>query len=250
MELRSIRTLQTPDQIPLEMELAGVGSRVFAFLVDLFWMGIGFLILMAGVFGFLKAHYELGKTALNLVLFGTLILAFLYHFFQEWLWNGQTVGKRALNIRVVRQDGQAIGFWESFGRNILRFLDVYFAGVGLYPMLLSRNEKRFGDFLVGTLVVNQQKHQQPFPLMQCLLSNSIEDLGQTPLLTRRLDLGEYAVLADYLKRRESLLKGSQDILDESFKGYFQERLNLTPEETQDADFLKRLSLEMFGEVPR
>ena len=45
-----------------------------------------------------------------------------YFAFFEWIWNGQTPGKRWLKLRVIREDGRPITFFEAAVRNLLRTL--------------------------------------------------------------------------------------------------------------------------------
>ncbi|MBC7287208.1 MAG: RDD family protein, partial [Armatimonadetes bacterium] len=78
-----------------------------------------------------------------------------YFIIFEMLWNGQSPGKRAARIRVIRDDGTPITFVESAIRNLLRIVDFlpFYYGVGLLSILLSRRNKRLGDFAAGTVVV-------------------------------------------------------------------------------------------------
>ena len=52
-------------------------------------------------------------------------LFFGYFAFFEWIWNGQTPGKRWLKFRVIREDGRPITFWEAAVRNLLRIFDMH-----------------------------------------------------------------------------------------------------------------------------
>ncbi len=97
---------------------------------------------------------------------GLLLLAF---FFMEWgygslfegLWNGQTPGKRLLGLRVVREDGHAIGFNEAVVRNLLRAADALplFYGVGVVAMALTARMQRLGDVAAGTMVVHERRER-------------------------------------------------------------------------------------------
>jgi uncharacterized RDD family membrane protein YckC len=75
---------------------------------------------------------------------GGLLLFALYNGYFilfEWLWNGQTPGKRLLHVRVIRQGGYALRFFDTLLRNLLRVIDFLplFHGVGLVGMLLTRD---------------------------------------------------------------------------------------------------------------
>ena len=99
-----------------------------------------------------------------LVLF--LIFAGYFIFF-EWMWNGQTPGKRLLKLRVIREDGRPITLWEAIARNLLRIFDavpgfilpVY--SIGLITIFASRRDQRIGDMFAGTVVVRERDDEAP-----------------------------------------------------------------------------------------
>ena len=81
-----------------------------------------------------------------------------YFILLEWLLNGQTPGKRLLHIRVIKQGGYALRFFDTLLRNLLRVIDFLplFYGVGLTSLLFTRDSQRLGDLVAGTLVVYQE----------------------------------------------------------------------------------------------
>ena len=81
-----------------------------------------------------------------------------YFILLEWLLNGQTPGKRLLHIRVIKQGGYALRFFDTLLRNLLRVVDFLplFYGVGLTSLLFTRDSQRLGDLVAGTLVVYQE----------------------------------------------------------------------------------------------
>jgi uncharacterized RDD family membrane protein YckC len=94
------------------------------------------------------------------LLLGALaVVAFAYHFLFEWLWDGQTPGKRWLGMRVLHTDGMPAGTWAIMVRNMLRFVDFLPAsyGLGAFVALVNPHNRRIGDLVAGT-VVARQKH--------------------------------------------------------------------------------------------
>jgi len=72
----------------------------------------------------------------------------------EWAWDGMTVGKRLLGIRVVPIDGGHLGFGAVLTRNLLAGIDAaFFYLVGLTAMATSPHRQRLGDRVAGTVVV-------------------------------------------------------------------------------------------------
>src|SRR5215212_5901761 len=78
----------------------------------------------------------------------------------EWAWRGQTPGKRWLKLRVIREDGRPISFWEASVRNLLRPLDMFPMGsysIGLIAVFVSTRDQRIGDMVGGTVVVRERE---------------------------------------------------------------------------------------------
>jgi uncharacterized RDD family membrane protein YckC len=224
MEFRSIHTLETAENVHIKVELAGLANRVFAFGVDgLLMLALtGLVLIFSLIFSVVKVSQELGSTVTPLAMF---VVFFGYHLFQEWLWNGKTVGKAIFKIRVVRNNGQPIGFWEAFGRNLLRVVDVYMSGVGLLVMMFNRSEKRCGDFVAGTIVINDQpvvklgQTTQP-PIVTPSEPSAIE---ASPALGLRLTPEESELLKAYRHRRQRLFAESRQVLGHALCQYFSQR---------------------------
>lgn len=157
----------TPENIEIRYELAGIGSRFVAALLDhsiqagvliaLFLLGWGIAsALSAGpIFGGGAVTYWFGAIygiASFLILFG-------YFSLFELLWAGRTPGKRAAGLRVVRDGGYPIDVYTSIVRNLVRIADLLLPpiyGGGLVSMFISRENKRLGDWAAGTLVVKER----------------------------------------------------------------------------------------------
>lgn len=223
MEIRSLYTIETAENIHIKVELAGLATRIFAFAVDVVLMGV----LMAFSFGlfalwaYLAQSQEVAKTGMPI---GTFTVFFGYHLFQEWLWNGQTVGKKLFQIRVVRNNGQAIGFWEALGRNLLRLVDVYGSGIGLLCMMFNQSEKRFGDFVGGTIVINDAKILKP--QYTPMAEGGSSDLSEPSMFSGvRISAEEAELLQSFRARRNQLLRDARAQLEQSLSDYFSARLN-------------------------
>ena len=93
-----------------------------------------------------------------IVTLGSFALYNGYFILLEWLMNGQTPGKRMLHIRVIKQGGYSLRFFDTLLRNLLRVVDFLplFYGVGLTSLVLTRDSQRVGDLVAGTLVVYQE----------------------------------------------------------------------------------------------
>ncbi|MBI3185107.1 MAG: RDD family protein [Myxococcales bacterium] len=207
--LQTDLALSTPERVSLALPVAGIGYRSIAYLVDvllllLVWTVAFFLYTLAG--RDLLEDYE-GMSGLwkALAIIGAFATQWLYWTASEVLWNGQTPGKRLLRIRVAREDGAPTGFFESAVRNLCRvvdFLPVAYA-TGLLTMLLTRQHRRLGDLLAGTLLVREEK----IDLDKYTRSGAVEALpvpGAAAAGLPPLPPAEVELLLAFLSRRPTL----------------------------------------------
>jgi uncharacterized RDD family membrane protein YckC len=207
-------TLQTPESVELEFTLAGIGNRAYALLIDYIVLGliqIAFLIAWA----FLSIQLanviedwvgDSDRLQLWLVAIVLLITFFIYvgyFVFFEALWQGQTPGKRYVKIRVIRDDGRPVGLQQSTLRALLRPVDdIFFLGVFL--IALGKREKRLGDFVAGTLVIQEEQSiaSATFPLSD--QAQTLADQLQLEADLSRLLPEDFAVIREYLQRRQAM----------------------------------------------
>lgn len=147
--------LDTPEAISIRYNTAGIGTRFLAAALDfLIWVVLAAVLLLGAA---ALGAYGVAGHEIALILLGTLAFFILYAYYIvfETLWQGQTPGKRVLKIRVIRRDGQPIGFFEAFIRNVVRVVDFLpvFYGVGVITMFVSKESRRLGDYAAGTIVV-------------------------------------------------------------------------------------------------
>jgi uncharacterized RDD family membrane protein YckC len=159
-------SIRTPENIELSFALAGPGSRAAAYFIDLMIMSAaGQMLINLLAFALVALSRTMGVTSELWISAIAALLAFAlyngYFILLEWLWNGQTPGKRLLHIRVIKRGGFALRFFDTLLRNLLRAIDFLplFYGVGLTSLLLSRDSQRLGDLVAGTLVVYQEPVQ-------------------------------------------------------------------------------------------
>jgi uncharacterized RDD family membrane protein YckC len=164
--------IETPEQVELRFPIAGIGSRFLAVLTDslLKAAALGLLIffyLLVSGSSMISIGASISNTRANWLIAGCFLFLFLaqwaYYSLFEALWNGQTPGKRLLKIRVIKDSGRQITFFEALARNLLRIVDwfptLYF--VGVISMLCNREQKRLGDLVAGTIVVHERSDEQP-----------------------------------------------------------------------------------------
>src|SRR5919199_2341527 len=162
--------IETPERVPLHFALASIGNRFLACALDhgLQVLSILLLVLMlqwAGLLGrFGDRLAEAPKWVTALLIVAVFLIWSGYFALFEWLWNGQTPGKLWLRLRVIREDGRPVTFWEASARNLLRLLDMMpfpFYSVGLVAVFASARDQRVGDLVAGTVVVREREDEAP-----------------------------------------------------------------------------------------
>jgi uncharacterized RDD family membrane protein YckC len=165
-----ILIIETPERVPLHFALASIGNRFLACALDHAIQALT-IILIAIALTIVANYSSLGDELSNapkwvkavLILIVFLIISGYFAFF-EWAWNGQTPGKRWLKLRVIREDGRPVTFWEAAVRNLLRTADMMpapFYSIGLISVFISLSDQRIGDMIAGTVVVREREAEAP-----------------------------------------------------------------------------------------
>ena len=221
--------IETPEQTVLSYTLAGVGSRASAAIIDLLiiiLIELAITILLSetlGVFRGRSSGIQRMSSAWVIAVVGLMGFALLwgYYVFFEAIWDGQTPGKRFLNIRVVQDGGYSVSFGASAVRNLLRLVDIQPApmyGVGLVSMIVSKSGKRLGDIAAGTIVVHEQR---------ALITTAVRSApapATAPAITSRLTEEEFALLGRFIARRAQLDQEMQASFTLQLHARFQKHL--------------------------
>ena len=153
--------VETSDHVVLRYDLAGGGNRGFAALVD---FTIAIVIFAGGWFVMNEAVNRIGPGAVVLsgvAVLLTFLITWSYFVLLEWLWQGQTIGKRMYGLRVIGEDGSPAGFTAVLVRNLARVVDWLpgFYALGLLTVVVSPRSQRLGDLAAGTYVVRAPRPQ-------------------------------------------------------------------------------------------
>jgi uncharacterized RDD family membrane protein YckC len=153
----------TPENIEIHYEIAGIGSRFLAIALDtvIQWLMIGGVLSSLNMLNLSDLRSKI--TSWGHSLTGAILITFIlviligYHIILETVMNGQTVGKKLVNIRVRREGGYALSFWNVLLRNVIRMVDFlpFSYGLGLLTMFFNKKAKRLGDYAAGTIVVKE-----------------------------------------------------------------------------------------------
>lgn len=178
-----VLTIRTPEGIVFSLPLAGPLTRFLAFSVDLAAVSVAGTVIgtVLGAFGVLSI--DLARAFAGVAYFA---ISIGYGILAEWLWRGQTVGKRLLRLRVVDERGLRLQPSQIVVRNLLRFVDLLpvFYLVGGAAMVLTRRAQRLGDIAAGTVVVRALRPAEPD--LDQVLAGKYNSLREHPHLAARL----------------------------------------------------------------
>lgn len=208
--------IQTPENVAFGYQVAGIGSRFLATLLDTLIVILLQVAILVALLLILRAFnitpLEGGLASWIYAVFGLVAFLFYwgYYIFFELLWNGQTPGKRWMGLRVIRADGTPITLSESLIRNLARLVDMLPAayGVGIITMFVDKQSRRLGDLAAGTLVVHDRA---PISIQSLSLKRSL-NLGMQGLTkvsldgfpVERLTDDDLSLIEDFLLRRDQL----------------------------------------------
>jgi uncharacterized RDD family membrane protein YckC len=185
----------TPEAVTIAVDVAGLGSRMIAWLIDsLIQLAVVLPIVLGVGAGNLAEGPEL--VVVSLVIF---LIVWGYYPIFEVLWQGRTPGKRAQRIRVIRTDGQPAGGAAILVRNLIRILDVILLPfLAVISMLITSRAQRLGDLAAGTMVVREPRFSEPETVR-------LPNRADLPVVDATgLSEREYDVIRSFLARRSSL----------------------------------------------
>jgi uncharacterized RDD family membrane protein YckC len=228
--MRGRLEIRTPEGIAFALPLAGPVARVLALAIDtacVFAASIATGMLL-GFLGLVSADMAqaLGTLSFFVIQMG-------YGMTAEWLWRGQTVGKRMLKLRVVDASGLSLRLHQVVLRNLLRFVDALpmFYAVGGAAVLCSRHCQRLGDFAANTVVIRLPKVSEPD--LDRLIGGKFNSLRAYPHLVAQLrqevSPDEAAVALQALMRREEMVDRSRVELFGALADHFREAVVFPPE---------------------
>ena len=152
MEQVSITTSQN---VQIKYSLAGLGDRIFAYLIDSLIM-VSITLVMVFIFIY-AGLFDNSSPLIGIVV---IIPAFFYHLVLEVTMQGQSIGKKILKIKVVKLDGSQPGIGNYLLRWIIWPLDTFFyGGIAILCITIGGKGQRLGDIAAGTTVITLKKSE-------------------------------------------------------------------------------------------
>jgi uncharacterized RDD family membrane protein YckC len=230
--------IETPEQIDLSLEIAGLGSRFVAQVLD--WVikwGIlsGISILAIVVAALLGASFNFQTTPILLI---ALVLGLFYAFLLgfdiilEVRGNGQTPGKKIAGIRVIREGGAPVDFQTAAIRNLLGLADFLpgFYMLGGFLVLLTARGQRVGDLAAGTIVIRERIQAPPADLQEELAHLPVAEFPFTAEQLERCSARDRFILRSFFQRRRQLERDARRRLTQQLASTFMDKLaSATPD---------------------
>ena len=232
-------TFTTADSVSFSLQLASPVLRAYALMIDICVL-IGLQVLIGTVMQILKVLSFDTFQALHILLSFGVTLG--YYMLLEWSWNGQTIGKRTVGIRVIDVQACRLAGSQVVLRTLFRAVDMipYFYFLGTVVAFTNKRFQRLGDLVAGTMVVRTTKTTQPpvqdlppvkfnsfrkFPRFEAQLRREtspaegeciVHALLRRDELDAEARLSLYQEMADQIRNRLRLPEGLETIGDEPF----------------------------------
>lgn len=197
--------LETPEHVRLDYELADVGSRLAALLIDMAII-LGGLIVLGMAYALLRDEglSIVDSLAASVLVLGFFALQWGYFLLFELLRDGQTPGKRAVGLRVLHSSGKPLSARGSVIRNVVRIVDFQPGVTGVLgggAIMLTGRSQRLGDLAADTVVVRDGgAGEMAWP-----------EASPTPSAGRPLLSAEqFELLGNYRRRRADLSPEAKD----------------------------------------
>jgi uncharacterized RDD family membrane protein YckC len=233
-------TIDTPEQVALELPLAGIGSRFLALAIDSLLQIVAvialviILALAESVSAILRPLARVaGPVIMTLFWF---CLYWGYFAFFEIFWQGQTPGKRYAGVRVIKETGRPAAPIEAIARNLLRAIDGFpgFYAVGLICMMCNKQNRRLGDYVAGTVVV----HDKTIDAVSSSWGSPGNEAAATAQFST-VSADELVLIETYLNRRYELDPGFRLETARKIVSMIRQKTGVEKPPTQsDDDFLE------------
>lgn len=205
--------ITTPENIEVEYNLADMGSRTAATIIDMLIQNAIMLVLAIPLLIIFSLFQPLWNKYygwfIGIALIVYVIISYGYFIVSEIKMNGRTIGKKLLKIRVIRNNGEPITIKHSVIRNLFKILIDLF-GIGIVSIFFSKENKRLGDLAASTVVVSELNQTEPITIES--LENIKEDFSY--YFTKE----ERELLMEYYKRKDTMEE--YNILKCELKSYF------------------------------
>jgi len=218
--------INTTQNVNLDYKIVGIGERIVAFLIDglILYMYAYLVNLISGALGYIYEDTWTQRGLAALIFLPAMFYSLLMHS----LFNGKTVGKMIMKMRVVRMDGIPVHWSNLLVRWILRLVDIwiFLGSIGILSILFSEKRQRVGDAAAGTVVISTKKktkvshtileeveeaYEPMFTNVTLLTDKDVRLIKETYLIARKS--GDFKTLTALRVKVDSILKTNSNLYD-------------------------------------
>jgi uncharacterized RDD family membrane protein YckC len=221
-------SIKTPEGLEIELNLAGLGSRIAAAVLDAIALAILLALAVFGMFG-LADRMASPLLAIGIGWLIALLITIGYFVAFEVFNGGRTPGKSVFSIQVVGIDGEPVGFGPSVVRNLLRLVDLFPALpiLGAISILASDRNQRLGDLAARTIVIRTNTPDAPDPSLPVI------DPRTTSWDVSGVDQHDLDLARRFLARRADLTNEKRNELAGEIAGRLRQKVPGTDEGASD-----------------
>ncbi|NDV44929.1 RDD family protein [Flagellimonas sediminis] len=218
--------INTTQNVNLDYKIVGLGERIVAFLIDglILYMYTYLVSVISNIIGFIYEDTWTQRGLAALIFLPAMFYSLLMHS----LFNGQTVGKMLMKMRVVRLDGTPVHWSNLLVRWMLRLVDIwiFLGSIGILSILFSDKRQRVGDAAAGTVVISTKKKTKvthtileeveeeyvpQFTNVTLLTDKDVRLIKETYLIAKKS--GDFKTLTALRVKVESILKTNSSLYD-------------------------------------
>lgn len=221
--------INTTQNVNLDYKIVSIGERIVAFLIDGFilWMYAFLVNIIIDAMGYIYEDTWTQRGLAALIFLPAMFYSLLMHS----IFNGRTVGKMLLKMRVVRLDGTPVHWSNYLVRWMLRLVDIwiFLGSIGILSILFSERRQRVGDAAAGTVVIStknktkvshtileeiKEEYTPQFTNVTLLTDKDVRLIKDTFLIARRSN--DFKTLTALRIKVEGILSTKSDLYDVQF----------------------------------
>lgn len=194
-------TINTTQNVPVNFTAASIGDRLLAQIIDMLIKIAYLIVVFYGItfFSIDSLFNHLDQWSI-IGIYVIIALPFIfYSLVQESLWEGKTMGKKIMKIKVIKLDGYQAGFGDYLIRWLFRLVEISLGNgvIALISILISKKNQRLGDIAAGTAVISLK---QKININHTILEEVTENYTPTYPLVIKLSDNDIRIIKETFEK--------------------------------------------------